>query len=244
MATAKLFVPPKLSSIDDFEDWLHETEIWQCLKDLDRKKQGPAIYLSLDENIRKTCCDIKVKHLNSDDGVDIVLCKLKSLFAKDINQAAFIAYDKFEMFKRPANMNIVDFINEFERLYNNIKKYDMELPTEVLVYRLLKRVDISQDKQQLVRATMSRFTYDDIKKQLKAIYDNLSTNEIKGSTTEIKVEPTYEVKTYEKSDRLDGYFSRCQSNAYRGSRELGYNRFKENNHKLVIQEDNLMIHEE
>ena len=76
---------------------------------------------------------------------------------------------------------------------------------------------------------MSSFTWDDMKNQLKAIYDNLRTNEIKGNTTEIKVEPTYEVKTYEKSDRLDGYFSRGQSNAYRGSRGRGYNRFKENN---------------
>ena len=59
MATSKLFVPPKLSSVDDFEYWLHETEIWHCLIDLAKKKQGPAIYLSLDENIRKTCCDIK-----------------------------------------------------------------------------------------------------------------------------------------------------------------------------------------
>ena len=185
MATAKLFVPPKLSSIDGFEDWLHETEMWQCLTDLDKKKQGLAIYLFLDENIRKTCCDIMVKDLNSDDGADILLCKLKSMFAKDINQAAFIAYDKFEMFKRPANMNIVDFINEFERLYN-IKKYDMELPIGVLAYILLNSVDISEDKQQLARATMSSFTYDDIKKQLKAIYDNLSANELKGSITEIQ----------------------------------------------------------
>ena len=86
--------------------------------------------------------------MNSDDGVDIMLCKLKSLSVKDINQAASIAYDRFEMFKRPANMNIVDFLNEFERLYN-IKKYDMELPTGVLAYILLKSVDISEDKQQL-----------------------------------------------------------------------------------------------
>ena len=57
----------------------------------------------------------------------------------------------------------------------------------------------------------------------------MSTNEIKGSTTEIKVEPTYEVKSHEKSDRLDGYFSRGQNNTYRGSRGRGYNRFKENN---------------
>ena len=67
--------------------------------------------------------------MNSDDVVVILLCKLKSLFAKDFNQAAFIAYDKFKMLKRPANMNIVEFINEFQRRYNNIKKYDMKLCT-------------------------------------------------------------------------------------------------------------------
>ena len=109
----------------------------------------------------------------------------------------------------------------------------MELPPGVLGYRLLKSVEISEGKQQLAGATMSSFTYDDMKKQLKAIYDNLSSNEIKGSTKEIKVESTYEVKTYEKSDRLDGYFSRGESNAYRGSRDLIIiiinNRFKENN---------------
>ena len=146
MATAKLFAPPKLSYINDFEDWVHETEIWQCLTNLDQKKQGPGIYLSTDVNIWKTFCDIKVKDLNSDDGVNVLLWKLKSLFAKDMNQAAFIAYDKFEMFKEPANMNIVDFINEFERLYNNLKKCVMELPAGVLVCRLLKILDISEDK--------------------------------------------------------------------------------------------------
>ena len=108
---------------------------------------------------------------------------MKSLFAKDINQAAFIAYEKFEMLKRPANMNIADFRNEFERLFNNVEKYGMELSATVLAYILLKSVDISEDKQQLARATMSSLMYDDMKNHLKAIYDNFSTNEIKGSIT-------------------------------------------------------------
>ena len=130
MATRKLFVPPILSCIDEFEEWLHETEIWQCFTDLDKDKQGPTIYLSLDKKIRKTCSDIKVKDLNSENGVDIYLVnKLKSLFAKDINEAAYLAYDKFEIFKRPIDMSMVDFINELQRLYNNIKKYEMESPT-------------------------------------------------------------------------------------------------------------------
>ena len=77
--------------------------------------------MSLDEKIRKTCSDIKVKDLNSENGVDILVNKLKSLFAKDINQAAYLAYNKFETFKRPIDMSMIDFINEFETLDNNIK---------------------------------------------------------------------------------------------------------------------------
>ena len=100
-ATRKLFVPPILSYIEEFE---HETKIWQCLTDLEKEKRGPAIYLSLNEKIRKTCSDIKVKDLNSEDGVNILIKKLKSLFPKDTNQAAYLAYDKFKLFKRPVNL--------------------------------------------------------------------------------------------------------------------------------------------
>ena len=82
--------------------------------------------------MRKTCCDIKVKEWNSDNKVDILLSKLKLLFAKDYNQVAFLAYHKFEMFQRPPNMNTVDFIKKFERLYNNIKRYDKELSMVVI----------------------------------------------------------------------------------------------------------------
>ena len=65
---------------------------------MDKDEQGPTIYLSLDEKIRKTCSDIKVKNLNSEHGVDILVNKLKSLFAKDVDQADYLAYDKLETF--------------------------------------------------------------------------------------------------------------------------------------------------
>ena len=51
-----------------------------------------------------------------------------------VHYLAFMAYDKFENFKRPDDMNIVDYINEFERLNNQIKHFDdMELPTGVYI---------------------------------------------------------------------------------------------------------------
>ena len=82
-------------------------------------------------------------------------CKI----SKDINQATFLEYDKLESFDRPLDMNIIDFINEFERLYKNINKYDMEFPTGVLAYRLLEIVGISKDKQ-LAIATLRSLTHE------------------------------------------------------------------------------------
>ena len=93
-----------------------------------------------------------------------MLDKIKSIYAKDIHPLAYMAYDKFETFHRPVEMSIVDYLNEFERLYNQIKHYDMELPTGVLAYRVLKNANITHEKQQLVRATLTLLTYENMKK--------------------------------------------------------------------------------
>ena len=69
--TRKLFTPPNLKFTENFEDWLHETEVWQHLTDLVKDKQSPAIYLSLNEKDRKICCDNGVN--NSDNGVNILI---------------------------------------------------------------------------------------------------------------------------------------------------------------------------
>ena len=52
-----------------------------------------------------------------------------------------MAYDKFYNLKRPDDMNIVDDINKFVRLNNHIKHFDMELPTGVLAYEILKNAN-------------------------------------------------------------------------------------------------------
>ena len=44
-----------------------------------------------------------------------------------------MSYDEFERFHHPNEISIVDYLNEFKRLYNKIKKgYEMELPTGIL----------------------------------------------------------------------------------------------------------------
>ena len=89
---------------------------------------------------------------------------------------------------------------------------------------MLKSADIcpKEDKQQLARATLPEFSYECMKRQFKAIYDNLSQ---KISSAPVKVEPTYEVKGYNRPGK-DGYYSRRQSSnsSYDGKGRARFNR--------------------
>ena len=83
-------------------------------------------------------------------------------------------------------MTIVDYINEYERLNNKICQFNMVLPTGVLAYKVLNNANIFSEKKQLLRATLVSLTYENMKKQLKAIYDS-SANEL----VDIKIERVY-----------------------------------------------------
>ena len=50
---------------------------------------------------------------NKDDGVDKLITKWKLLYAKDKDEAAFLAYNNIETFIRPSTMSIQEHIHEF-----------------------------------------------------------------------------------------------------------------------------------
>ena len=54
----------------------------------------------LPDKICKTCSDIKISDLNKGHGLTVLTTKIKSLYAKDINALAYMAYDQFENFKQ------------------------------------------------------------------------------------------------------------------------------------------------
>ena len=116
----------------------------QC--DLEKKQQRPVIYLSLSDKVGNSCRNISVTDLNKDDGLDVLINNLERLYVKDKKASAYLAYEQFESFQRPTEMNIIDYLNEFERLYYEIQLYEMTLPTAVLAYRVLKSANISNEK--------------------------------------------------------------------------------------------------
>ena len=63
----------------------------------------------------------------------------------------------------------------------------MELPTGVLAYKVLKNANILNEKQQLIRATLTSLTYENMKKQLKTINDS----SINSASSNIKEEQVF-----------------------------------------------------
>ena len=65
----------------------------------------------------------------------------------------------------------------------------MTLSTTVLAYRVLKSANISNEKRQLIRSTITELNCKNMKKQLKAIQDSSSFST--EYSFKIKSEPTY-----------------------------------------------------
>ena len=122
--------------------------------------------------ICKSCSDIKVLDLKKDNGLTVLITTIKSVYAKDVNTLAYMEYDQFKSFKQPHEISIVDYINKFECSNNKIRQFDMILTTGVLAYKVLNNANISSEKKHLIRTTIVTLTYENMTKQLKAIYDS------------------------------------------------------------------------
>ena len=117
--------PPSLAKCSSYETQLKEIKIWQTFTDLAVKKQGPAIFLTLEGRAREAVLELDVDKISAESGVQEIINKLDTLYLKDKTQSAFEAYDTFEKFRRPKEMSMSEYINEFERLKSKIESYKM-----------------------------------------------------------------------------------------------------------------------
>ena len=210
--------PPSLLKCGSYETWLKEIKIWQRFTNLDPKKQGPAIFLTLEGTAREAVLEIDVDDISSDAGVDTIVTHLDKIFLKDKKLAAYEAYEKFENFKRTPNMSIRDFINEFERLYSKVKEFKSEMSSDILAYRLLKSANLSIANEQLAKATVVELEYEKMKAQHRKIFgDSGSAGE--SPEGNIKLEPVFEV-----TDEVHDTF--FESNFYGQNNSQQYSRGK------------------
>ena len=211
--------PPKLTDTLQYENWIKQLKLWAICSKVDKKEQAPAVALSLEGRAREAALELTIEELNVEEGLNNLITKLDGLFLKDEHQRTYVSYAEFEEFKRPEDMTIDNYINDFERLYNKVKSFKIELPDQVLAYRLLKSANLHQNKMELVRATISELGYSEMKKQLRKLEDIAVSKRDTKTESDIKDEPAETL--YTRGGRFRG---RGRSNgSSRGTRGSCYN---------------------
>ena len=170
--------PPSFKKGDDYAKWKQKLQIWQNFTSLPKDKQGGAVFMVLEEEAQDAVLELNSEVLATDDGVKNILKSLDGLYEKDKTLSAFEALEEFENYKRPANMSIKDFCNQFDLLYSKTKKYGTEMSTDVLAYRLLKSSNLTQSQQELAKATITTLNFDAMKAHLKKVHVDVEVKEV------------------------------------------------------------------
>ena len=173
MATSKqgfLKTPPAMKDDVPYPEWKKEIELWSDITELPKEKQGGALYFVLQGDARDTVrAKLDRKAIASDTGLTQITDILDKLYLKDAHQSGFTAYEQFIKYRRPAGTSIKDYIIQFNLKYSKIQSYNMTLPEGVLAYNLLICANLSDEQQQLCRATVSDMTYDEMKKTIEKV---------------------------------------------------------------------------
>ena len=71
MASSENFkAPTSLKKSSSYESWQKELQIWEAFTNLPVKKQGPAIFLTLEGKAKEAALELDVTKISSDTGVD------------------------------------------------------------------------------------------------------------------------------------------------------------------------------
>ncbi len=175
MAAARDYkVPPSFDEKKSYESWKNEVEIWRLVTALDKKKQALAVALSLTGRARDSALEISAVDLNTDDGMTTLLTKLDSVFLKDQKDRQYEAYTDFDRVTRENGASMQDYIVEFERRYNRMRKFQMELPDAVLAFKLLDTAGLNVKDKQLALTACAALTFQNMKSALKRIFGDVS----------------------------------------------------------------------
>ena len=204
---------------DDYTSWKADLEIWQMYTDINSRKQGPAVYLSLKGRARDAIRGVTTDQIGAEDGVKAIINKLDEVFQSDLNTRAYCAFKDFVNYRRKSGENFAKFIVEYEKHYREISKYKLELPEGVQAFFLLNAANLAKDMEKLARATAD-LTYKDMKDKLMKIFGDSDASESAAPLVKEEVFLSQEKKDAgKKEDVLYGNYRRNErSERSRGRR--------------------------
>ena len=238
MASTNQKAPPTFEKGQDYAKWIKKLKIWRKLTSLEANKQGPAVLFALFEEAQDAVLELDESKIAHASGVENIIECLDKLYLQDKTQTAFDALEAFEGYKRPTELSISEYCNEFEKRWNKAKSYGTTMSDDVLAYRLLKSANLPESQQQLAKATIGELKYDNMKTQLKKIHGCKSNSlEIKEENIEpLVVEDESYDETLIQTNFTRGYGSGTRSRGsyrpYSADRGRGYPRYSRGNYNV------------
>lgn len=154
-------------------DWKKEMTIWEktnIIRGVDKSVLAGELFESLQGKARATVLsELEIDSILCDDGVKNICDKLDEFFDGNQVQNAFQAHDELLKFRRSPNMNLEEFLVEFQIKNNKVKASGTALSDGVLAYALLDCANLSEKRTELVKATCDVFNFKTVKKQLEKI---------------------------------------------------------------------------
>ena len=71
--------PPPMRDDLPYSDWKHEVQVWKAFVNHEKKKLGPALFLSLFGSARAAAHEITLEDLSKENGFETLLAKLDTL---------------------------------------------------------------------------------------------------------------------------------------------------------------------
>ena len=187
--------PPVLRELEQYEQWKEDVLMWTELTDISKKKQAIAIHLTLTGQAKEVANQVSTEDKKKENGVEILLEKLDEAFMKEPERRKFMAYQSFEECVRKDDMSICEFMREFDMKYYKMKEKGMELPDEVLAFRLVKNCALSDIQREQVMAASKPLSFKEVRSTLKRMFESSGgtglSNEVGLQAIKVKAEPVY-----------------------------------------------------
>ena len=156
---------------ENYSRWKRELSFWKEYTDLKPEEVGFAILFRVeDQEAKDAIMNLEMDKIKCAEGYENITKCMDSLFEKDKNTSMYEAYSDFENYRRSKGTGITKFINEFEAKYQRTKTFKIEMSENLLAFRLLKCANLTNNREELARATIEEWTYDEMKKKLKQIF--------------------------------------------------------------------------
>ena len=160
--------PPNFSS-QNFELYKQELRAWSEVIEISRSKQAIVIALSIKDTATRenVLSQLSLEDLKQDNGLEILINFLDSFLGKVEISDALEKYEDFENFQRADHQSIKDFIACFDMKYRKLEKLKINLPQEILAFKILGKANISREMRLMVLSGINFADNDTMYEQAK-----------------------------------------------------------------------------